>query len=118
MAAEWYFKVGESVLGPIAAAELVECAADGRITLESEVRKGDGPWIPAAKVVGLFDRAAQFKAAAARSPLVAPSSADSPGGDAAETCSPFAVKPASDKFEVIEPWALARRKPCHFSERR
>ena len=107
MAAEWYFKVGESVLPgfPIGrAAELVECAADGRITLESEVRKGDGRWIPAAKVVGLFDRAAQFRAAAGRSPLVTPPSADSSGGGDPETSVPFAVKPASDKFEVID-WA-------------
>jgi uncharacterized protein (AIM24 family) len=104
MAAEWYFKVGESVLGPIAPAELVQCAVDGRITLESEVRKGSGPWIPAAKVVGLFDRATQFRAAAASNPPAAPPSPGSPGADQPETYAPFAVKLASDKFEVID-WA-------------
>ena len=74
MAAEWYFKVGGTEFGPVSVAELVQQAADGRIVPETEVKKGDGPWVPASKVAGLFDRAAQARASASKSPPSPPMS--------------------------------------------
>ena len=61
MAAEWYFKSGGTEFGPVSVAELVQQAADGKVVPETEVRKADGPWVPASKVANLFDRAAQIK---------------------------------------------------------
>src|SRR4051794_14606904 len=61
MAAEWYFKVMGTVFGPVSVTELVQQAAEGRIAPDTEVKKGDGPWVLASKVAGLFDRAAQAK---------------------------------------------------------
>ena len=58
MAAEWYFRVGGSEFGPLAAADLVQQVARGQIRPDTEVRKNDGPWFPASRVAGLFDRAA------------------------------------------------------------
>src|SRR4051794_20906363 len=66
MAAEWYFRASGAEFGPVSAPELVQQVADGRIGPETEVRKGAGPWSPASKVAGLFDRAAQAKATPAR----------------------------------------------------
>jgi uncharacterized protein (AIM24 family) len=63
MAAEWYFKVMGAEFGPISPSELVQHAAEGRISPETEVRKGDGAWVPASKVAGLFDRAGQLRTA-------------------------------------------------------
>ena len=39
MAAEWYFKVRGTEFGPVSPSELVQNAADERITPETEVRK-------------------------------------------------------------------------------
>jgi uncharacterized protein (AIM24 family) len=61
MAAEWYFRVKGSEYGPVSATELVQRAAEGTISPETEVRKGELPWIPASKVPGLFERAASAK---------------------------------------------------------
>ena len=61
MAAEWYFRVMGAEFGPISAAELNQQAADGKISPDTEVRKGEGAWIPASRVAGLFDRAPQGK---------------------------------------------------------
>ncbi len=61
MAAEWYFKVGGAEFGPVSPSELVKNAADGRISPDTEVRKGNGDWYPARKVASLFDRASQLK---------------------------------------------------------
>lgn len=62
MAAEWYFRVGEAEYGPVSATELVQHAAEGKIHPETELRKGDGAWVAARKVAGLFDRAAHLRA--------------------------------------------------------
>ena len=61
MAAEWYFRVMGAEFGPVSATELVEQAADGKIRPDTEVRKGEGAWIPASRVAGLFDRASHGK---------------------------------------------------------
>jgi uncharacterized protein (AIM24 family) len=105
MSAEWYFKVGNSEFGPIPAPELVQLAANGKVTPETEVRKGpDGPWIPASKVANLFDRAAQLRAA----PVPNPAAASSPpqgspepqaGVDSNSTFHPATL---ASKIEVID----------------
>ena len=61
MAAEWYFRVVGTEFGPVSPTELVERAADGKIRPDTEVRKGEGAWVPASKVAGLFDRASQAR---------------------------------------------------------
>src|SRR3954452_14899884 len=68
MAAEWYFRAMGAEFGPVSAAELVQQAADGRIGPDTEVRRGDGPWVPASKVAGLFDRAGQARPSASPPP--------------------------------------------------
>src|SRR5690242_11947564 len=68
MAAEWHFKSGGTEFGPVSVAELVQHAADGQIVPDTEVKRGDGPWVPASKVAGLFDRAAQARSSASKFP--------------------------------------------------
>lgn len=101
MAAEWYFRVKGTEFGPVSPPELVQQAADGQIGPDTEVRKGDGPWVPASRVAGLFDRAAQGKSAA--KVVVPPSPApEAAGMFASAPMPPFTSAPSSGKFEVID----------------
>src|SRR4051812_43941893 len=68
MAADWYFKLMGTVFGPVSTPDLVQGASEGRIVPDTEVRRGDGPWVPASKVAGLFDRAAQARPTASHPP--------------------------------------------------
>ena len=55
VAQEWYVKIGDEARGPVGGARLKEYAAQGRLKPEMQVRRGEqGPWVPAAKVKGLF----------------------------------------------------------------
>jgi hypothetical protein len=72
MAAEWYYRVMGAEFGPVSANELVEQAADRKISPDTEVRKGDGAWVPASRVAGLFDRASQSKGTTAKSAVPPP----------------------------------------------
>ncbi|MDR3633524.1 MAG: AIM24 family protein [Isosphaeraceae bacterium] len=100
MAAEWYFRAGGAEFGPVSAAELVQQAAEGKIQPETELRKGDGAWVAARKVAGLFDRAAQLKAGP---PPIAPLPPPLPvAGPPPETPAPFATPAPAGKFEVID----------------
>lgn len=56
MAADWFFRIMGDEFGPISGAELRHQVAEGRITPETEVRKGDGRWILAGQVRNLFER--------------------------------------------------------------
>ena len=83
-------------------AELVQQAADGKIDPDTEIRKGNGAWVPASKVAGLFDRAARSKVAPA--PAVAPppdppkrSTSSSP-----RRSQRWHRPPRASKFEVID----------------
>src|SRR4051794_40098840 len=100
MAAEWYFRVMGTEFGPVSPPELVQQAADGKITPDTEVRKGDAPWVPASKVAGLFDRAAQAKASATRAsspPLPEAGSVFVPSSD-----STSASSPSPGRYEVLD----------------
>ena len=100
MAAEWYFRVGGSEFGPLAAADLVQQATRGQIHPDTEVRKNDGPWFPASRVAGLFDRAAPEQAGPSRP--VASSS-----GESQQTFVPAPERsssqpPMSGRYEVLD----------------
>lgn len=100
MAAEWYFRVMDTEFGPVSASELVQQAADGKITPETEVRKGDASWVAASKVAGLFDRAAQAKSTIRLvTPPPVPESGSlfepSPDGTSASTR-------ASERYEILD----------------
>lgn len=99
MAAEWYFRVGDAEYGPVSANELVQHAADGKIHPETDLRKGDGEWVAARKVAGLFDRAAQLRAGPPPIPTAPP---PLPGTAAPATSGRFEVIDAaeSDDFKV------------------
>jgi uncharacterized protein (AIM24 family) len=88
-----------SEFGPLTSPELVQQVADGRITPETEVRKGDGPWVPASRVAGLFDRAAQPTAARPSTPPPVPKTA---GGFEP----PSDITPASllgpERYEILD----------------
>jgi uncharacterized protein (AIM24 family) len=102
MAAEWYYKVRGTEFGPIPASEMVKNAAEGKITAETEVRKGDGSWVPASRVAGLFDRTAQIKATVSQSPSATGPAPDSPEDHWVSSFTPLAVASTSGKFEVID----------------
>jgi len=101
MVAEWYFRVMGTMFGPITSAELIQHVADGKIGPDTEVRKGEGPWISASRVAGLFGRAAQSKTPlqAAQPPPPIP---DATNVFVPAPRSPFATAPASSKTEVID----------------
>jgi hypothetical protein len=62
MSAHWYYQVMGTQFGPHTGAELVELARHHRISPEDLVRKGDsGEWLPAYRVHGLFEAAANPK---------------------------------------------------------
>jgi GYF domain 2 len=72
MAAEWHFRIMGTEFGPVSPSELVEQAADGKIGPDTEVRRGDGAWVPASRVAGLFDKASQVKGTAAKTAVPPP----------------------------------------------
>ncbi len=99
MAAEWYFRVMGSEFGPVSAAELVEQAANGKIRPDTEVRKGEGTWIPASRVAGLFDNAAQGKGTPAKGVMPPPL----PTEDASVFVpAPFPSIPSLSKIDVLD----------------
>jgi len=99
MAAEWYFRVMGAEFGPVSATELVEQAADGKIRPDTEVRKGEGAWIPASRVAGLFDRASHGKAITAKTVVPPPL----PNEDASVFVpAPFPSTPSLSKIEVLD----------------
>ena len=101
MAAEWQYKVRGNVFGPVSVAELVQHAAEGRIVPDTEVRKGDGPWVPASKVSGLFDRAAQARPSAPLPPS-SPVPSEGPSVFVPATGRISPAPPSSHAFEVID----------------
>jgi uncharacterized protein (AIM24 family) len=102
MAAEWYYKVRDTEFGPIPASEMVKHAAEGKITAESQVRKGDGSWVPASRVAGLFDRAVPTRPTMSLPPSSTETLSDSPEDHWVSTFTPLVPVSASGKFEVID----------------
>jgi hypothetical protein len=55
MTSEWYARLGGETLGPLNDRQLKQLAIQGKVTREVLVsRSGNGPWVPAGKVKGLF----------------------------------------------------------------
>jgi len=55
MAAEWFCDISGKQIGPLSAQQLKAMAEEGRLAPEHKVRQGaNGPWVPAARVKGLF----------------------------------------------------------------
>lgn len=58
MAVEWFFQSRGKILGPFAPDQLLRLAHEGKISQETQVRRGrDGEWVPATRVRGLFNEA-------------------------------------------------------------
>ena len=99
MAAEWYFRVMGTEFGPLSAIELVERTAEGKILPDTEVRKGEGGWVPASRVAGLLDRASQVKVTTTK--IVVPPPL--PNEDASVFVpAPFPSTPPLSKVEIID----------------
>jgi len=101
MAAEWYFRVGGSEFGPLAAADLVQQATRGQIRPDTEVRKNDGPLFPASRVAGLFDRAAREQIPTSR-PEPASSSGESQQVFVPSPERTPSLPPMSGRYEVLD----------------
>jgi len=55
MASEWFCEISGRQLGPLSSQQLRAMAEQGRLMPEHRVRQGaEGPWVPAARVKGLF----------------------------------------------------------------
>ena len=52
--ADWYVRVDGEQYGPYTTEQLKTYAAEGHVTPQSEIRRGDGPWCVATKVKGMF----------------------------------------------------------------
>ncbi|APW61059.1 AIM24 family protein [Paludisphaera borealis] len=62
MAAEWFYKLNGTDIGPVSSSDLVELAVAGKLAPGAAVRKGDGPWVAAETVPGLADRVGRRRA--------------------------------------------------------
>jgi uncharacterized protein (AIM24 family) len=107
MSVEWYIKIGEGAgagtVGPIPASELVQYAAAGKISAETEVRRGeDGPWFPASRVASLFERAAQLRPTVPEDPGAAARPPELPEDSRAGAKRPLAAPFAAGTPEVID----------------
>ena len=57
--ADWHYKIGEQVVGPLSADQLKALADEGRLAPNDPVAKSpEGPWVAASRVKGLFEIAA------------------------------------------------------------
>lgn len=57
MSHDWYYKLMGEEYGPLSSGDLQQHALDGRVTLETHVRRSDGDrWVTADSVKGLFDK--------------------------------------------------------------
>ncbi|SIN67977.1 Uncharacterized conserved protein, AIM24 family [Singulisphaera sp. GP187] len=105
MAAEWYFRVMGTDFGPVSTQELVQQAADGKIGPDTEIRKGNGAWVPASRIAGLFDRGVvRSKVAPAPPTTVEPPPAPLEEVNVFVPAQkpPLATAPSWNKFEVID----------------
>ena len=100
MAAEWYYKVRDIEYGPVSVSDMVQHVAEGRIMPDTQVKKGDGPWVSASKVAGLFDRAAQNRASSPLSPT--PSKGNEEAGVDVPRRKPSLAVPSSGNLEVLD----------------
>jgi uncharacterized protein (AIM24 family) len=100
MAAEWYYRATGGEFGPVSVSELVQQAADGKIVPDTEVRKGDGAWVAASKVAGLFDRAAQAKASVSIIPSPPPTNEGA--SVFVPVPRPSSAVPSPGNFEILD----------------
>ena len=69
MAVEWFYLRAGQIVGPLTAAQLREHALERRVAAADHVRHGgDGDWVPATKVKGLFDAATSARSQSAALP--------------------------------------------------
>jgi chitodextrinase len=55
MPTEWYYRASGTTVGPLSATELRRRALDGCVEPDHLVRRGrEGPWVPAARLKGVF----------------------------------------------------------------
>ena len=55
MSADWFCKIGERKVGPLSGQQLKTIVAKGQLKPEHLVRRGgEGPWVPAGRIKGLF----------------------------------------------------------------
>ncbi|AGA28188.1 AIM24 family protein [Singulisphaera acidiphila] len=102
MAAEWYFRVMGTEFGPVSTQELVQQAGDGKIGPDTEVRKGNGAWVPASRIAGLFDRGVRNKVALPTAVAPPPLPREEVNVFVPAQKPPLAPALAWDKFEVID----------------
>jgi hypothetical protein len=57
MTTEWYYQTMGSQVGPVSSAELLRKVRAGEIIPNTQIRKNDSQWVPAAEVGGLFEEA-------------------------------------------------------------
>ena len=50
----WYYEITGETIGPVTGAKMKELLADGTIALDTLVRRGEGEWVFADRVAGLF----------------------------------------------------------------
>jgi hypothetical protein len=88
----WYYKLMGEEIGLLSAAELRQHALDGKLTLDTYVRRADSDrWISAEKIKGLFDK----QASQASPPVSPPQQPTIPSGRRHEEPRPQpATKPA------------------------
>jgi hypothetical protein len=55
--AQWFIQSAADVLGPFTPGELLEKVRRGLVTPQTQLRKDDSAWFPAAEIGGLFEAA-------------------------------------------------------------
>ena len=129
MGAEWFCQMAGRELGPLSSQQIKMMAASGRLQPADSIRQGaNGPWLPAARVKGLFPAAGNSparkngqQAPAAKKPASANPSANGTkragGGQAAAPRSARAiVVPARQPRQTQQPAAAPSPAADFFDE--
>jgi hypothetical protein len=130
MVADWFCKIGGKEVGPLSGQQLKDLVTQGRLLPEHPIRRGgDGPWVPAGRVKGLFPagqapashsgRRAAPAAPPVAKPIIVPAAKTAPAPPPADLPAELSVgghgkahpKYNVDQFDIdVEPVMVSHRR--------
>ena len=114
MAHQWFIRLGGKEHGPFSSSQLKQLAHQGKISHDTEVRRGEsGSWIAAGRVKGLFAVASQTETAATSAEDNAPDASGRPPAPSGTEAEKGTVTSSADASEEADDeYALATDSPA------
>lgn len=113
MAHQWFVRLGGKEHGPFSSSQLKQLARKGKISRDTEVRRGEsGSWVPALRVKGLFAVAGQTDAVAKSAEASAPEASERPSAPSGKEAEKDTVTSAADASDEADEYALATASPA------